>query len=98
MKLNVEQVKAAISGQRDFLRSTYHVKDLGVFGSVAKGQNTEESDIDLLVEFSEPIGFFKFVELERYLSTILKKDVDLISKKALRPVIKDNILSEVIYI
>lgn len=81
-----------------FLKKTYHVKKMGVFGSVATGKQTKESDIDILIEFSQPVGFFKFIELENFLSKILKNKVDLVSKKALKPIIKKNVLKEVVYV
>lgn len=51
-----------------------------------------------MVEFTEPIGFFKFIKLERYLSRILGKKVDLVTKKALKPVIKKVVLKEAVYV
>ncbi len=98
MKSDINSVKNNIDSNFDLLKDKYHVKELGVFGSVARGENTESSDIDLLVEFSEPVGFFKFIELEEYLSKLLGKKVDLVTKKALLPAIKDDILKEVIYV
>jgi len=98
MKININQVKNTIDQHMVFFRDTYNVKDIGVFGSVASGQNTEKSDIDLLVEFSKPIGFFKFIQLEKYLSKILRRNVDLVTKKALKSAIKDEVLREVVYV
>ncbi|OGE19559.1 nucleotidyltransferase [Candidatus Daviesbacteria bacterium RIFCSPLOWO2_01_FULL_43_38] len=91
-------IKNTINKHLSLLKDDYHVKNIGVFGSAARGQATPSSDIDILVEFSEPIGFFKFINLEEYLSSILGKEVDLVSKKALKPAIKDEILREVIYV
>ena len=82
----------------DIIRRQYRVKHLGIFGSVAKGTQTKKSDIDLLVEFSGPIGLFSFVRLERELSEILGRKVDLVSKDGLKPIIRDSILEEVIYV
>jgi len=79
------------------IKEKYYVKSIGVFGSYIRDEVREDSDLDILVEFSEPIGFFEFIRLENYLSEILDKQVDLISKKALKPVIKEEILKEVVY-
>ncbi len=98
MNANISRVKKIIDGNLDFLRSNYNVGELGVFGSVVRGDNRKSSDIDLLVEFSGPIGLFKFIELENYLSELLGGKVDLISKKALKPAIRDDILKEVVYV
>lgn len=98
MKINLDEVKNIIDKNFDLLQKKYHVKNIGVFGSVASGQNSEKSDIDLLVEFFEPIGMFKFIELENYLGKVLGRKVDLVTKKALKSAIKDEILREVIYV
>ena len=70
------------------------VSMLGVFGSVAKGQETESSDIDLLVKFSERKGLLAVVRLERILSEALGLKVDLLTEGALSPYIRDNILND----
>lgn len=88
---------AAIHTNIDILKHNYNVRNIGIFGSVARGMQGNGSDIDILVEFSEPVGFFKFVELEDYLSKILNRKVDLVTRKALKPAIKQGILREVVY-
>lgn len=55
------------------LQQEYHVKTIGIFGSVARGTQKKGSDVDVLVEFSEPVGFFTFLDLEAHLSRLLKK-------------------------
>ncbi len=79
------------------LRGTYHVQEIGVFGSVARGEDTEISDIDILVEFSEPVGFFHFLELESFLGSLFGKRVDLVTRKALKSAIRESVLMEVQY-
>lgn len=98
MKTNIDQVKTIINKHFNFLIDNYNVNKIGVFGSVARGDQKETSDIDMLVEFSEPIGFFKFIELEEFLSNAIGKKVDLVTQKALKPVIKEDILKEVVYV
>lgn len=98
MKSDLDQIKNLIDKHSGLLKDKYSVKELGVFGSVARGESTKSSDIDVLVEFSRPIGFFKFVDLEKYLGEILGKKVDLVTKKALKNAIRDEILKEVVYV
>lgn len=98
MKVNLQNIKGAVEKQRTFLRDNYHVKNIGVFGSVFRGENTEVSDVDMLVEFTESIGFFKFIELEEFLSKGIGKKVDLVTKNALKPAIKEKILQQVTYV
>ncbi|MFH1890870.1 MAG: nucleotidyltransferase family protein [Candidatus Kuenenbacteria bacterium] len=87
----------AINNNLENLGNLYNVKKIGIFGSVAQGRQTKKSDVDILVEFSQPVSFFKFIDLEDKLSTMLKKKVDLATKKALKPIIKKQILKEIVY-
>ena len=98
MKIDIFQIKETLKKQKAFLRDTYQVDDLGVFGSVARGHNNEISDIDILVKFVKPVGMFKFIELEDYLSKLLGKKVDLVTQRALKPAIKNEVLQEVVYV
>ncbi|MBI3788890.1 MAG: nucleotidyltransferase family protein [Ignavibacteriales bacterium] len=93
-----ETIIQTINSQLPFLRERYGVKSLGLFGSIARGEATEKSDIDILVEFESPVGFLDFIRLEIFLTQILQRKVDLISKKAIKPVLKESILKEVIYV
>jgi len=96
--MNREEIKQKINNYLPLLREKYHVKRLGIFGSLVRGQCKRESDIDILVEFTSPIGFFDFIRLENFLAKILNQKVDLVSKKALKTAIKDDILKETIYV
>ncbi|MBU1165256.1 nucleotidyltransferase family protein [Patescibacteria group bacterium] len=82
----------------DSLKKDYSVKRIGIFGSFASGKQKPNSDIDILVDFSEPVGLFKFVELENFLSKTLKRKVDLVTKNALKSAIKKDVLKEVVYV
>lgn len=96
--MKLEQIKKILNKQLPFLRKKYKVKSIGIFGSFARGEQRKGSDIDILVEFSEPIGFFKFIDLADFLEEQLGCKVDLVTKKALKPLIKDKILKEVAYV
>lgn len=63
----LEEIKETLKKQKPFLKDKYHIRDIGIFGSFVKGEQQEKSDLDLLVEFEKPVGFFKFLELEEYL-------------------------------
>ncbi|MDW7733717.1 MAG: nucleotidyltransferase family protein [Methanolobus sp.] len=77
------------------LRERYNVSYIGVFGSYVRGEQTQESNLDVLVEFSKTPTIFKFVNLENYLSDSLGIKVDLVMKSALKPNIGKYILDEV---
>lgn len=80
------------------LRDTYKVSRIGVFGSFARGEANESSDVDILVEFSQAVGLFHFLELEQRLSEIVGRRVDLGEPESFKPLIKDSILGEVIWV
>ena len=81
---------------RKEIEKQYHVSYLGIFGSYIRDEQTESSDVDLLVEFSETPSLFRFIQLEHYLSELLGVNVDLVMKSALRPKIGEQILQDVI--
>ena len=80
------------------IQKQFGIKSLGLFGSYAKGNADKKSDIDMLVEFSKTPTMFKFIRLERKLSKILGIKVDLVTRNALKPLIKESILQETIFL
>jgi predicted nucleotidyltransferase len=82
---------------KPILYSEYAVKQIGLFGSFADDSYTDDSDIDLLVEFERPIGW-KYFSLEIYLENIFGRKIDLVTKNALKEQIKDRILNQVKYV
>jgi predicted nucleotidyltransferase len=74
----------------------FKVEALYVFGSVARGEADDDSDVDLLVEFSEPVGLFAFARLQRFLEEILETRVDLATPGALRDSMRDEVLQEAV--
>ncbi|MFA6917374.1 MAG: nucleotidyltransferase family protein [Candidatus Gracilibacteria bacterium] len=87
----------SINQNLEALRSKFKVSRIAIFGSTARGDNRKDSDVDVMVDFYEPISFFAFIKLENYLSKLLGKKVDLTTKKALKPTIKKEILKEAVY-
>ena len=79
------------------LKNEFNVTSIGYFGSFATGQQSDNSDLDLLVEFSEPIGW-KFFTLEQFLEKSFGIPVDLVTKNALKDRIKEPILNQVQYV
>ena len=92
----VSDIKKVLEQHKPALAKRFNVKEIGVFGSYVRGDQKEGSDIDILVEFSEPVGFFAFLDLEEHLSAVLGVKVDLVSKKALKPRIGRRILQELV--
>ncbi len=98
MKSTRQDILASLKKIKGKVAKDYSVQTIGVFGSVARNEQTGESDIDLLVEFSKPVGFVTFMRLENFLSEQLGKQVDLVTSDSLKPVIRQDVLSEVIYV
>lgn len=96
--VKLTQIKEKIASRKASISKEFKVKEIGVFGSYVRGEQKKKSDIDILVEFSEPISLFKFVDLEFYLEKLLGAKVDLVSKGALKPHIGKRILQEVVYV
>ena len=94
----LEEIKKLLVQQKSLLQERYKVKELGIFGSYVRQEQTETSDLDVLVEFSEIPSLLKFINLENYLSDNLGVKVDLVHKSGLKPRLGERILAEVIYL
>ena len=80
-----------------FLKKHGAIK-IGIFGSTARGEERPDSDIDILVEFSEVKGLLEFIGIGLDLGDILSKKIDLFTEKNLRPIIKDRVMEELVVI
>ena len=93
-----EDIQGILTSHKDEIVKKFKVKEIGIFGSYIRNKQKKRSDVDILVEFKEPVGLFEFMDLEEYLQNFLRMKVDLVSKKALKPRIGKYILKEVVYI
>jgi predicted nucleotidyltransferase len=93
---NFEQIKQALQAQLPALAKQYHVESLGIFGSYVRDEQEADSDLDLLVTFSQTPGLLRFIKLENHLSDLLNVKVDLVMKDTLKPNIGKHILREVV--
>ena len=76
----------------------YNISYLGIFGSYIHGEQKEDSDLDILVEFSKEPDLLEFIGLKQELSEILGVEVDLVMKSVLKPRIGKRILEEVVQV
>jgi len=94
---NKQEVVAKLKKELPKLKELYHVRRIALFGSYARGEQKKGSDIDLLVEFEEPVGFIEFMNLEFHLKKLLGIRVDLVTPDALKPLTRPRILKEAVY-
>ena len=93
---NLKEIKNILDQYKEEIKDRFFVEELAVFGSYAKNKQNPKSDLDILVTFKKPIDLFKFIELENYLSKLLKIKVELVTKRALKPNIGKQIFKEMI--
>ena len=86
----IRQVKLQLSEK-------YHVSSIGLFGSVVRNDFRPESDIDIVVDFSRPIGI-EFIDLAEYLEKLLGRKVDLVSRNGIKPRYYKEIEREILYV
>jgi len=95
-KNTFEDFKRIYASKKEILKQKFKVKSLEIFGSYARGEQRKNSDLDIIVEFEEPVDLFSFILLENYLSRIFGVKVDLVTKEALKERIKESILKEAV--
>lgn len=88
--MRVEEIKEKIESTLQ----NHNIAFAGVFGSVARGEDTPASDVDVLVRFKSTQGLVALIKLEQELSKALGRNVDIVTEKALHPLIKQNILRD----
>ena len=96
--LALEEIETILKAHRRELEEGFRVKEIGIFGSYVRGEATEGSDVDILVDFYDVPSLLKFIELEEYLEDLLGIKVDLVMKSALKPKIGEHVGREVIYV
>ena len=98
---NIVEIKKILEKNNDFLRQTFHIREIGIFGSFVKGEEKtdNDSDVDILITFNKGHkDFFNYMRLKYYLEDILGREVDLVIKEAVKPRLKERIFREVEYV
>jgi predicted nucleotidyltransferase len=95
--MNQNDLYTRLKALKPILSDKYYVEKIGCFGSYSRNEQTEKSDIDILVDLKKPLGW-EFFDLQEFLENELKTKVDLVSIKALKEQLKDSILKHVHYI
>jgi predicted nucleotidyltransferase len=95
-KKSRDEIEKTLKRLKPTLRRRWKVERIGIFGSYARGEHRKRSDVDILVDFSEPLGW-EFFDLKEYLQEKLGMKVDLATEGALRVEYKEQVLREVIF-
>jgi predicted nucleotidyltransferase len=95
---NIETIKDTLHKLKPELSKKFHVAKIGLFGSIVRSDfSPEKSDIDILVDFSSPIGI-EFIDLADFLEAHIHHKIDLVSKKGVKEAYMKEIESEIIYV
>jgi len=94
--MNAEDIVTKLRELRPIIATRYKAREIGLFGSFVRGEQTATSDIDVLVEFDEEADLFDLIGLTLYLEEILQCQVDVVPKRALRAELQESVLREVI--
>lgn len=92
----IKRFQSRLREELPFLAAHYQVASLGLFGSYLRGTQRPDSDLDVLVSFSEVPSLLRLIEMENYLSDVLGVKVDLVLREALKPRIGERVLHEVV--
>ncbi len=96
--LKSAEIQQLIKDNLAELGRDYAVSEIGLFGSYVRDEQTPDSDLDILVAFSKPVGFVVFMQLEQHLQQLLGIKIDLVTRGALKPQIGARVLNEVYYV
>lgn len=99
--LNKEEIIKGLKKELPYLKATFGVKRIGLFGSFAKGIQREDSDIDIIVEFEKPIGL-KFIELSDHIEKALGRKVDILTPAGIESIrvkkVSEDIKKSIVYV
>ncbi|TAL70921.1 MAG: DNA polymerase subunit beta [Bacteroidetes bacterium] len=92
-----EQISDIIKANKNYLKDKYHLKDIGLFGSICRDDFKDSSDVDILVDFNQPVGV-EFIDLADELESLLNRKVDLVSKNGIKPKYFSEIERDLVYV
>ncbi len=92
--MNLQDTQHIIASRKQELLEKYYIKSIGIFGSYARGEQRDGSDIDVLVEFDWNVDFFKFLDAEEFLANLFNRKVDLFTEANLKPFIRSYVFND----
>jgi predicted nucleotidyltransferase len=90
-------IKKILTDLKPELERNFHVSSIGIFGSVARNDFSANSDLDLIVDFNQPVGI-TFIDLAKFLEEKVQEQIDLVSRKGIRPQYLSSIEKEIVYV
>jgi len=96
--MQTERIVALLRDHKKDIYTDFKVKEIGVFGSVARHEQTETSDIDFLVDFANDASLFDLVRLGSYLEEMFQRPVDIVPRESLRPELRSSVREELIVV
>ncbi|KFD40753.1 hypothetical protein DK28_0200980 [Peptococcaceae bacterium SCADC1_2_3] len=97
--MDAKKIERKLEENKEQIKRVFHIKEIGIFGSFIREEQTASSDIDVLVEFEKGHkDFFNYMRLKYYLEELLGRNVDLVIKNAVKSRLKERIFSEVEYV
>jgi predicted nucleotidyltransferase len=94
---DLSTIKQIIKELKPELEKKFHVSSIGIFGSIVRNDFSENSDVDIIVDFSQPIGI-EFIDLADLLEEKFHEQVDLVSRKGIKPQYFSSIENEIVYV
>ncbi len=94
MKLTTDNVIKKLKDQQSYLSKEFDLKRIGLFGSYARGTQTEKSDIDIVAEFNKPIGL-KFIEFSEFIENLFEKKTDILTLDGINGIRNQNIAQSI---
>jgi len=94
----LKEIRKVLASHRQELKDKYKVKNIGIFGSYVRGEHRAKSDLDVLVEYDNPVSLLQIVALENHLTALLGVKVDLVPRRNIRKELKESILKEMVLV
>jgi len=94
----LKEIEKILKENKAILAERFKVKEIGIFGSYVRGEQKKKSDVDIFVEFSEPVSLLHLAGLENFLTDLIGIKADIGTKKSLKPRIKEQVLKEAVII
>lgn len=94
---SLQDIEKVLSSNKTQLFSKYHLTEMGVFGSIARGDHAASSDVDIMIDYQGAMGL-EFIDLAEELEQLLQTRVDLVSKRAIKPSLLSRINQDIVYV